>query len=161
MLKWFFSCQHLQTDLNFPYLSFNFFYLMKPLVKTRTGAYGVATQNNNILLVTQKSGPYKGLLDLPGGGIELFESPIEALKREWIEEVSLGFLEAVSFDQLAVTLELEAGIFQQFGMIYLVSGLHELNSSKELQSNWYSIELLEETELTPFARHVVKRLKEQ
>ena len=134
---------------------------MKPPVKTRTGAYGVATQNNNILLVTQESGLYKGLLDLPGGGIELFESPIEALKREWIEEVSLSFLEAVSFDQLAVTLELEAGIFQQFGMIYLVSGLHELNGNKELQSNWYSIELLEETELTPFARHVIKRLKER
>lgn len=137
----------------------NFFGSMKPLVKTRTGAYGVAVENNKILLITQENGPYKGLLDLPGGGIELYESPLEALKREWIEEVSMHFLEAVSFDQLAFTFELDAGIFQHFGMIYLVSGLKELNGAKEHQSDWYSITLLEDVQLTPFAKEVVRRLK--
>jgi mutator protein MutT len=132
---------------------------MKPLIKTRTGAYGVAVENNKILLITQEAGPYKGLLDLPGGGIELYESPLDALKREWVEEVSMHFLEAISFDQLAFTFEYDSGIFQHFGMIYFVSGLKELNGTKEHQCDWYEVVLLEDKQLTPFAKEVVRRLK--
>lgn len=48
---------------------------------SRTGVYGVAKETGNILLVIQKSGPFGGLFDLPGGGIEFGEDPNQALHR--------------------------------------------------------------------------------
>jgi len=39
-----------------------------------------------ILLVKKAKGPYKGLFDLPGGGIEFGESPPDAVVREVLEE---------------------------------------------------------------------------
>ena len=49
------------------------------------GAYGLLINNNKILLIKKKTGPYDGLLDLPGGTIEFNERPTEALKREFRE----------------------------------------------------------------------------
>ena len=40
------------------------------------------------LLIRQKRGPYAGKLDFPGGGIEFGESPEQALRREFAEEVA-------------------------------------------------------------------------
>ena len=63
----------------------------------RHGAYGIVIQSSKILLTQKKSGPYKGLWDLPGGAIEFGETPEETLKRElmeesWIEVSKLEFL---------------------------------------------------------------------
>lgn len=41
---------------------------------SRYGAYGVLLQEGEILLTLKKSGPYLGLWDLPGGGIEFGET---------------------------------------------------------------------------------------
>ena len=46
---------------------------------SRFGAYGILLGDSAILLTRKKSGPYKGLWDLPGGGIEFGETPEEAL----------------------------------------------------------------------------------
>ncbi len=35
-----------------------------------TGVYGVYIQNAQILLIKKARGPYRGMYDLPGGGIE-------------------------------------------------------------------------------------------
>jgi ribosomal protein S18 acetylase RimI-like enzyme len=78
----------------------SFHYLRKDLINSisplsrqimRTGAYGVATQNGKILLITQQSGPYQGKFDLPGGRIEFGETIEETLRREFYEEVSMHF----------------------------------------------------------------------
>lgn len=45
------------------------------------GVYGILIKNDKILLIRKGNGPYKGLLDLPGGTIEFDESPKEALER--------------------------------------------------------------------------------
>lgn len=49
--------------------------------------YGILTKENKILVSREKYGEIE-ILKFPGGGIELGESPEEALKREFVEEAS-------------------------------------------------------------------------
>lgn len=45
------------------------------------------TKANNVILVKQfRPGPEKVLLELPGGSVEFWEEPLEAAKRELLEE---------------------------------------------------------------------------
>ena len=65
---------------------------------THLGAYGILTQNNRILLIKKKTGPYDGKLDLPGGTIEFNEKPVDTLKREFLEETGIDITEYKLFD---------------------------------------------------------------
>ena len=65
---------------------------------THLGAYGILIQNNKILLIKKKTGPYDGLLDLPGGTIEFNERPVDTLKREFIEETGIEVTKYELFD---------------------------------------------------------------
>ena len=60
--------------------------------KTRIGAYGLIIRENEIALIKKARGGYKGLLDIPGGGIEHGESPEETLIREIKEEAGADVL---------------------------------------------------------------------
>lgn len=51
------------------------------------GVYGICINENNELMVIKKNGgPYTGLFDLPGGGMENPECLEESVKREFLEE---------------------------------------------------------------------------
>lgn len=61
------------------------------MVRTRhVGSYGLCLREGAVLLVRKARGPYAGLLDLPGGGIEHGETPRQALAREFSEEAGLA-----------------------------------------------------------------------
>jgi len=62
------------------------------------GVYGVIESNNQILVVRKARGPYKALLDVPGGKPEHGESLKETLKREINEETGL-IIEKFSFSK--------------------------------------------------------------
>lgn len=51
------------------------------------GIYGICQQGEKILFVKKSRGPYTGLFDLPGGGIEFGEDLETALCREFQEEI--------------------------------------------------------------------------
>lgn len=95
--------------------------------ETRIGAYGVCVNNGTILVVRKARGPYKGLYDLPGGGIEFGESPETALQREFIEEagaqVVVGEL-AGAFSRVATFLS-DSGTasieLHHIGLLYRVT----------------------------------------
>ena len=53
------------------------------------GVYALIVQDNHLMTLKKKRGPYKGLLDLPGGGIKSTEKLSSALKRELEEEINL------------------------------------------------------------------------
>ena len=69
------------------------------------GTYGLILKNNSILLIKKANGPYANKLDLPGGTIEFCEKPIEALKRELMEEVGIEIINYQLFDADSVSFE--------------------------------------------------------
>lgn len=60
------------------------------------GVYGILIKDKKIILIKKSRGAYKGMYDLPGGGIEFGEKIEEALKREFIEETGIA-LNSYSF----------------------------------------------------------------
>lgn len=69
------------------------------------GAYGLVVKDNKILLIKKNGGPYDGKLDLPGGTIEFCERPVDALKRELMEEVGIDVKKYELFDSDSVAFE--------------------------------------------------------
>jgi 8-oxo-dGTP diphosphatase len=123
---------------------------------TRFGVYGVAIQNGSILLASKKSGCYKGLLDLPGGGIEFGESPEDTLRREFREEVAMVFMTMHLIDNYSHVRDVlhveDPFTFHHLGMIYRVESLQTIESLiPEEQFAWYTINELQPEHLTPFA----------
>lgn len=128
---------------------------------TYIGTYGVAIQENKILLVTKKKGPYTGLYDLPGGGLEFGEAIIDALKREFFEEVCLTIDEIEwmgNFTYLGKTKEHEADVeFYHIGLIYRISHFRPAaNECPEEEFAWYDLSTLNIEQLSPFTRKVLK-----
>lgn len=76
-------------------------------IKTHThiGVYGLLIKDNKILLIKKVTGPYNGLLDLPGGSFEFGETPIETLKREFKEESGLIITNYELFDTDSITVD--------------------------------------------------------
>ena len=62
--------------------------MSNPPSKIHLGIYGICVQEGKVLLIKKNRGPYKGLLDLPGGRIEPGETLNQALKRELHEETN-------------------------------------------------------------------------
>ena len=60
--------------------------------KIHLGIYGICVQDGKMLMIQKGRGPYKGLLDLPGGKIEPGETFEEALNREFDEETGAKVL---------------------------------------------------------------------
>ncbi len=60
---------------------------------THFGVYGIFIKSDEILLIKKANGPYKGLLDLPGGSLEFGEKIEKALVREFKEETGFDILD--------------------------------------------------------------------
>ncbi len=62
------------------------------VTRTHHGIYAIIHQNDKILLIRKKRGPYTGLFDLPGGSPEPGESEEQTLARELTEETGCRLL---------------------------------------------------------------------
>lgn len=133
----------------------------------RTGVYGVAIQHDKILLITQEHGPHKGKFDLPGGRIEFGETIEETLRREIQEEVSMGFDAMQLIDNISERVDVPSQngnppySSHRIGLIYLISGLHPLNtkSTELLNYAWQDLHAIHEQECSQFAWTQVSILK--
>ena len=56
--------------------------------------YGIYIENNKILLIKKARWPYIWMYDLPGGGIEYWETIVDCLKREISEETWSNLIES-------------------------------------------------------------------
>ena len=133
---------------------------MKKIKNTHVGAYGFIIKNDSLALIKKARGGYTGLLDILGGGVEHVESPVEALKRELIEEAGVT---VKSYQLLAVTSRtfkwtvndnLEEDL-HHIGILYKVEVEDDTLKAEAdgLDSNgcnYYSINELTKNELTPF-----------
>lgn len=119
---------------------------------TRIGVYGVTIEEDKILLIRQKFGPYAGMFDFPGGGIEFGESPEQALRREFIEEVGMEFNSLQPIENLTAVIEVqkttysEAHLFYQIGLIYRVRDCRIIPGKEgEMECHWVDLKMLTET----------------
>ena len=127
--------------------------------KTRIGAYGLIIRENKIALIKKARGGYKGLLDIPGGGIEHGESPEETLIREIKEEAGADVLNYELLDVKSNRIVWHDEIFNedlhQIGILYKVE-LKDYNLKKSgdgLDSDgcdFYDIDKLSKNDITPF-----------
>lgn len=107
------------------------------------GAYALVQKGNELLLVQKKSGPYRGLWDLPGGGIEFGESPEEAVKRELLEEVLIIPKELIFVRIVSHLGEYEEkGIPMRYHHIAFVYGVDQftldLGGRAEEEGRWFA-----------------------
>lgn len=141
---------------------------MNTIVKTHVGAYAVIIKNNKIALIKKARGGYKGKYDLPGGGIEHTETPIEALHRECREEIGAKVVNAELLDVTSTNIiwQMEEDLIEDLhhvGALYKVE-LEEENLKTDadgldsLGAEWREIESLTEETTSPFVWYALKKL---
>ena len=141
---------------------------METVQSTHVGAYGFIIRDGKIALIKKARGGYTGLLDLPGGGIEHLETPVEALKRELQEEagVTVKDYELILATSRTFTWQMEEDVLEDLhhiGILYKVDVIEDtLKSDADgLDSNgcnYYEISKLKKEELTPFTIEGLKIL---
>ena len=140
---------------------------MKEVYNKHIGAYGVLIRNEKMALILKSRGGYKGKLDLPGGGIEHSETPIEALCREVMEEAGLKVLSYQLLDVVTnnITWNMTKDTIENlhhFGILYIVKACGKLKTVPDgIDSNgckWYKISELHKDQVTPFVSYSLERL---
>ncbi len=141
---------------------------MKKLKSVHVGAYGLIIKDGSVALIKKARGGYTGLLDLPGGGIEHNETPVDALKRELMEEagVTVTNYEIITATSRTFKWRMEKDLIEDLhhiGILYKVEVLEDKLKEEPdgLDSNgcsYYEIEKLSEKELTPFTIEGLKLL---
>ena len=136
--------------------------MKKEMDHRHLGSYGLIIKNDEILLIKKNSGPYDGLLDLPGGTIEMGETPSDTLVRELKEEVGINVLEYELFDANSVLVDWDyddntlvhvhhVGIFYKVldysGEIKKENVVDEVNDDS-LGADFYSIKDLKREDLS-------------
>ena len=133
---------------------------MKEVKGKHIGSYGLIIKNDQVALIKKARGGYTGLLDLPGGGIEHNETPVEALHRELQEEAGVTVTKEELITVTSRTFkwqmtEKTIENLQHIGILYKVEVKE--NKLKEepdgLDSNGcniYNIKELHKKDLTPF-----------
>ena len=134
---------------------------METVRSTHVGAYGFIIRDNQIALIKKARGGYTGLLDIPGGGIEHTETPVEALKRELMEEagVTVKNYELLTATSRTFTWQMEENVMEDLhhiGILYKVEVEEDTLKSEAdgLDSNgceYYEISELHAKDITPFA----------
>ena len=134
---------------------------METVKSIHVGAYGFLIRDGKIALIKKARGGYKGLLDIPGGGIEHNETPVEALKRELMEEagVTVSKYELLTATSRTFKWLMEEGVTEDLhhiGILYKVEAEEDTvrEEADGLDSNgcsFYDIRQLHKNDLTPFA----------
>lgn len=140
----------------------------KIVVDTHVGSYGVIIRDRKIALIKKARGGYKGLYDLPGGGIEHDETPLEALTRELMEEIGVSIVKAELLDAVSKTFQWDVNDeliqdLHHIGILYTVEiEGNELKTDADgidsLGGEWKDIDKVKEEDVSPFTWMALKKL---
>ncbi len=139
--------------------------------KNYIGVYGVILNEGKILLIKKARGPYKGMYDLPGGGVEYGESSEETLRREFLEETGLEIKSPKFIQNNLFTVEYKNSKGEECGLhhigIYYSVELEGDNNIKtgadgedSLGAEYIDINKLSDIEISPIARPVIEKFLE-
>lgn len=140
---------------------------MKKVYGKHIGAYGIIIRNEKIALIKKARGGYLGKLDLPGGGIEHNETPLEALYREVMEEAGLEVIKYQLLDATSTNIlwQMDNDTWEDlhhFGILYVIKVKGKLKTESDgIDSNgakWYKINELHKKEVTPFVLYSLEKL---
>jgi ADP-ribose pyrophosphatase YjhB (NUDIX family) len=134
------------------------------------GVYGVCLKDKKILFIKKSRGPYKGLYDLPGGGIEFDEDVNDALQREFVEEVgtqilSNEFLQACAHTSLwdddgLQTKTLHVGLYYEVAL-----ASHSIKTEEDghdsLGTAWLEVSEITENNISPIAHKALQTYLQQ
>lgn len=142
--------------------------MKKIVVDTHVGSYGVIIRDRKIALIKKARGGYKGLYDLPGGGIEHDETPLEALTRELMEEIGVSIIKAELLDAVSKTFKWDVNDeliqdLHHIGILYTVEiEGNELKTDADgldsLGGEWIDIDKVKEEDVSPFTWMALKKL---
>jgi 8-oxo-dGTP diphosphatase len=100
--------------------------------KTRACAYVVATNGEGLVAAARES----DRLYLPGGGIELIESPIEAIHREVKEELGCGVALAQRVGQAVKYFEKDGACYALYATFYAGELGEKIAATCETHLEW-------------------------
>ena len=142
--------------------------MKKIVVDTHVGSYGVIIRDRKIALIKKARGGYKGLYDLPGGGIEHDETPVETLHRELMEEIGVSIVKAELLDAVSKTFKWDVNDkliqdLHHIGILYRVEiESDELKTDADgldsLGGEWKDIDKVKEEDVSPFTWMALKKL---
>lgn len=142
--------------------------MKKIVVDTHVGSYGVIIRDRKIALIKKARGGYKGLYDLPGGGIEHDETPVETLHRELMEEIGVSIVKAELLDAVSKTFKWDVNDkliqdLHHIGILYTVEiESDELKTDADgldsLGGEWKDIDKVKEEDVSPFTWMALKKL---
>lgn len=127
----------------------------------RTGSYALILQNDHILLSRKTAGPHKDLWDLPGGGIEFSETPLETLHRELLEETGLKTTDPTLLTILSNHGEHRSPTdpyrYHHIAIIYRLTRIIPTTHPPEEQTRWFPISTLASQPITPFVKQLLNQ----
>lgn len=123
----------------------------------RTGAYALIIQDGQIFLTRKTAGPHIHQWDLPGGGIEFSETPLQALHRELLEEAALKTTDPTLLTILTNHGEHPDYRYHHIGIIYRLHNIIPTDHSPEEEGRWFPLSNLDHTQLTPFVLQLISQ----
>lgn len=139
-----------------------------PNDRFHVGVYGIFVNQERILLIKKARGAYKGMFDLPGGGIEFGEKIEETLKREFIEETGLvlsdfSFIANNEYFSEYLNDQGEPRKLHHLGLYYKVSAsLENLKTGPDgqdsLGAEFVNIRDLDKIMIAPIAREIIEKV---
>lgn len=129
------------------------------------GVYGILIKDKRILLIKKSRGAYKGMFDLPGGGIEFGEKIEDALKREFKEETGItlsgySFFGNNEYFCDYINEAKEPRKLHHIGIYYIVSASFDKiktdsDGQDSLGAEFINVSELDKTEIAPIAKKMI------
>ena len=132
------------------------------------GVYWIFVRENQILLIKKARWPYKGMYDLPWGGIEFGEHILDGLRREIMEETSGVLLSSIFIGNNEYICEYLSNSTQQMKKFHHIGIYYAVDISCDyikttpdgqdsLGAEFIDINILESVPLSPIAAPMIKK----